>query len=184
MTVVCPKLVTESRRSSRISLAVLESRLPVGSSANITVGRETSARAIATRCCCPPESSAGRWPRRSASPTLPTSSSNQPFSFLRPERSSGSRMFSFAVSIGSRLKNWKMKPMCWRRSLVSSVSPSSVMSVPAIATRPAVGRSRPARMCMSVDLPEPEGPITAVNSPLATSIETPRRASTAVSPAP
>ena len=42
-----------------------ESRLPVGSSANRTVGRVISARAIATRCCWPPESSAGRWSRRS-----------------------------------------------------------------------------------------------------------------------
>ncbi len=32
-------------------MLVCESRLPVGSSANMTVGCETSARAIATRCC-------------------------------------------------------------------------------------------------------------------------------------
>ena len=30
-------------------------------------------------------------------------------------------MFSAAVSIGSRLKNWKMKPMWSRRSFVSAV---------------------------------------------------------------
>jgi hypothetical protein len=88
-------------------------------------------------------------------------------------------MFSSAVSIGSRLKNWKMKPMCSRRSLVSSLSPSFVMSVPSIDTDPVVGRSRPARMCMSVDLPEPEGPMTAVSSPRRISIEQPRRAWTA-----
>ena len=29
-------------------------------------------------------------------------------------------MFSTAVSVGSRLKNWKMKPMWSRRNLVSS----------------------------------------------------------------
>ena len=75
-------------------------------------------------------------------------------------------MFSFAVSIGSRLKNWKMKPMCSRRSFVSCVSFSSPISVSAIQTSPAVGWSSPARMCMSVDLPEPDGPITAVSSPL------------------
>ena len=51
MTVVWPRLVTESRSSSRISPLVVESRLPVGSSANMTVGLETRARAIATRCC-------------------------------------------------------------------------------------------------------------------------------------
>ena len=74
-------------------------------------------------------------------------------------------MFSSAVSIGSRLKNWKMKPMCSRRSFVSCVSFSSPIAVPAIQTSPDVGRSSPARMCMSVDLPEPDGPMTAVSSP-------------------
>src|SRR5258708_2879180 len=37
------------------------SRLPVGSSARITLGSLASARAIATRCCCPPESLPGVW---------------------------------------------------------------------------------------------------------------------------
>ena len=60
ITVVWPYVVTESRSRSRISPLVLESRLPVGSSAKSIVGRETSARAIATRCCWPPESSDGR----------------------------------------------------------------------------------------------------------------------------
>ena len=58
------------------------------------------------------------------------------------------------------------------------------MSVPAIETEPDVGLSRPARMCMSVDLPEPDGPMTAVSRPSAISSETPRSASTAVSPSP
>ena len=35
---------------------VASSRLPVGSSARISPGRPASARPIATRCCCPPES--------------------------------------------------------------------------------------------------------------------------------
>ena len=39
------------------------------------------------------------------------------------------------------------------------------MSTPATVTSPAVGWSRPARMCMSVDLPEPDGPMTAVRRP-------------------
>ena len=74
-------------------------------------------------------------------------------------------MFSAAVSIGSRLKNWKMNPMWSRRSLVSSVSSSAVISTPATETSPDVGLSSPARMCISVDLPEPDGPITAVSRP-------------------
>ena len=39
------------------------------------------------------------------------------------------------------------------------------MSTPATETSPEVGLSRPARMCMSVDLPEPDGPMTAVRRP-------------------
>jgi hypothetical protein len=39
-----------------ISMLVFESRLPVGSSARMSFGLVTSARAMATRCCCPPES--------------------------------------------------------------------------------------------------------------------------------
>ena len=91
-------------------------------------------------------------------------------------------MFSLAVSVGSRLKNWNTKPMCSRRSLVKSLSPSVVISVPAILTVPPVGLSSPARMCINVDLPEPDGPITAVSFPSWMSTETPRSASTLVSP--
>ena len=47
-----------------------------------------------------------------------------------------------------------------------------------------VGLSSPARMCINVDLPEPDGPITAVSLPWPTSSEMPLSASTAVSPAP
>ena len=42
-----------------ISPPVWESRLPVGSSASSSSGSLTSARAMATRCCSPPESSNG-----------------------------------------------------------------------------------------------------------------------------
>ena len=45
------------------------SRLPVGSSATSSVGRVTMARAIATRCCWPPDSSAGVCVSRPSSPT-------------------------------------------------------------------------------------------------------------------
>ncbi len=111
-------------------------------------------------------------------------SATQALSGFSPAIESGRRMFSSAVSIGSRLKNWKTKPMCLRRSFVSWLSPSVVISVPSMETVPEVGRSRPARMCMRVDLPEPEGPITAVSWPRPMSSETPRSASTATSPEP
>ena len=96
---------------------------------------------------------------------MPTSSANHPGSGLPPASLSGSTMFSAAVSIGSRLKNWKMNPMWSRRRIVSAVSSSVVTSTPATETSPDVGLSSPARMCISVDLPEPDGPITAVSRP-------------------
>src|ERR1043165_8869850 len=47
---------------------------------------------------------------------------------------------------------------------------------------PDVGRSRHPAMCMNVDLPEPDGPVTARNSPRSTSRFTPRSARTSTSP--
>ena len=76
-------------------------------------------------------------------------------------------MFSAAVMVGSRLNDWKMKPIRSRRSSVSALSLSEVISVSPRYTSPEVGRSRPASMCSSVDLPEPEGPMIAVNWPCA-----------------
>ena len=93
-------------------------------------------------------------------------------------------MFSSAVRTGSRLKNWNTKPTWRRRRSVSSRSPIVVISRSSTATCPEVGRSSPARMCMSVDLPEPEGPMTAVNWPAGTSRDTPPSACTAASPSP
>ncbi len=49
---------------------------------------------------------------------------------------------------------------------------------------PEVGRSSPAADCSSVDLPEPDGPITAVNVPRAKSSVTPSSARTTPSPEP
>ena len=67
-TIVRPLSCRSPRRSSTSDVEA-ESRLPVGSSARSRSGSVTSARAIATRCCWPPESSIGRWSARSASPT-------------------------------------------------------------------------------------------------------------------
>ena len=139
ITVVWPSESTVSRSSFRISVPVRESRLPVGSSANMTTGLATTARATATRCCWPPDSSAGRCVSRSREPTLRMTASCHSGSGRVPAISSGRRMFSSAVSIGSRLKNWKMKPMWVRRSLVSASSSSVVMSVPSMVTVPLLG---------------------------------------------
>ena len=56
------------------------------------------------------------------------------------------------------------------------------MSVSPISTVPDVRVSSPATLCISVDLPEPDGPMMAVKRPVANSTDTPSRARTSVSP--
>src|SRR5207249_8248503 len=60
----------------------------------------------------------------------------------------------------------------------------SAMSPPSTKTLPAVGESRPAKMCRSVVLPEPDGPTIAKISPSSTAKETPWRATTWFPPFP
>ena len=69
MSTVMPRSRLRPLISSMISMLVRVSRLPVGSSASSTVGSVTIARAMATRCCWPPESSPGVFFSRPASPT-------------------------------------------------------------------------------------------------------------------
>ena len=57
-------------------------------------------------------------------------------------------------------------------------------SVSPMRASPEVAESRPAMQCMRVDLPDPEGPMMAVNSPRPNSTSTASRAVTAVSPSP
>ena len=93
-------------------------------------------------------------------------------------------MFSAAVSVGTRLKDWKTKPILSRRSRVSPASSSVPTSWSPTNACPDVGRSRPAMQCMSVDLPEPDGPITAVNRARSMVTLMPSRACTAAWPLP
>ncbi len=51
-------------------------------------------------------------------------------------------------------------------------------------TWPSVSVSSPAMQCMSVDLPDPDGPMIAVNSPVPNSTDTWSSAVTVVSPLP
>ena len=96
----------------------------------------------------------------------------------------GSVMFSIAVRVGTRLKDWKTNPIRSRRSAVIFLSDRPASSTSPIDTDPDVTVSSPARQCMRVDLPEPDGPMMAVNSPRRRSTLSPSRARTAVSPEP
>ena len=123
----CPYSELDAPSSASTSRPVRESRLPVGSSAKISSGREPSARAIATRCCCPPESSCGRCRSRSRRPSESMSWSIHCRSVvegLRPSSSNGSRMLPSMSSVGTRLNDWNTNPTRRRRIIVSSVSSS------------------------------------------------------------
>src|SRR6266508_1546642 len=184
ITTVWPKSRTERRRKPSTSAPDRESRLPVGSSAKTTSGRDIRARAHATRCCWPPDSCEGRWPSRSDRPRVSITWRYQSRLARRPAIDKGSRMFSSAVSVGSRLNCWKTKPTLSRRNRVRPKSDRPVTRVPPMNTSPRVTESSPARQCISVDLPEPDGPMMAVNAPRASSTLTPRSAVTCASPLP
>ena len=74
ITTVVPAALISSISSST-ERAICESRLPVGSSASSRRGLPASARAIAARCCWPPDNSAGKCFIREARPTRPSASS-------------------------------------------------------------------------------------------------------------
>ena len=78
-----PIFCCSSRISSRTLRLSLASRLESGSSNRRTCGSKTRARAIATRCCCPPDSSLGSLLPNPFSPTkLNPSCTRSGISFL------------------------------------------------------------------------------------------------------
>ncbi len=85
-------------------------------------------------------------------------------------------MLSRAGRSSSRLKNWKIMPTRRRRNSARPFSSSPTRSSPPTTTDPPDGRSSPDTMFSRVDFPEPEGPITATDSPAPIVSETPSRA--------
>src|SRR6516225_10070328 len=82
------------------------------------------------------------------------------------------------------LNAWNTNPIRSRLKTVSCRSLNPASSVPPNPTVPEVGRSSPAATFKNVLLPEPDGPITAVNDPAASATLTPSSATTAPSPRP
>ena len=171
---------------SSTTLEVAESRLPVGSSAKITEGLLISARAITTRCFWPPERSVALFSALSASSSCSKASSPRRLRSAAgtPAIFSGSVTFSSTLWLGVRKNCWNTKPNAELRSSLSSLALRSPVGLPSRATTPWVGPSSSASRCMSVDLPEPDLPTTATDSPLPISRLMPLRASKRVSPLP
>src|SRR2546422_9151003 len=93
-------------------------------------------------------------------------------------------IFPLAVSVGSKLKRWKTKPILWRRNLVRAESLSSVGAFPSTKTLPREAFARPPITYSSEDLPQPAGPITATDSPGFTAQITPHTAGASTLAAP
>ena len=110
-TVVPSRFISLSSCISRS--AWVSSRLPVGSSASSRLGRLITARAIATRCCSPPESSAGRacWRRRQPDPAQHLGDVGADRPSGRPAMRSGRATLSYAERCGSRRKSWNTTPI-------------------------------------------------------------------------
>ena len=97
---------------------------------------------------------------------------------------SGSVTFSRTVWLGVRKNCWNTKPNAELRSSLSCLASKLLVGCPLRATTPWVGASSRANKCMRVDLPEPDLPTTATDSPSLICRFTPFRASNLVSPLP
>ena len=102
-------------------------------------------------------SSASSWPARARAARRRT-----------PASRAGSITLPATVRSSTRLKNWKTIPTWVRRYRAVLASPSPSIRCPATVIVPADGLSSPATRFSSVDLPLPDGPITATASPAAT----------------
>src|SRR5262249_34807186 len=123
-TIIVVPADASSSITERTSPITSGSSALVGSSNSMSDGPIASARAIATRCCCPPESLPGYVSTLSASPTRASSAFPRPTacSLGVPSTCTGASVtFSSAVLCGNRLKRWKTIPISvrWRAMLRS-----------------------------------------------------------------
>ena len=170
-TVVPPALMRAS--SCMMSMEVAGSRFPVGSSASRICGRLTIARAIATRCCSPPDSSCGRRFCFPSKPTRASASGTACWMKARdaPMTCSVKATFWNTVLLGSRRKSWKTDPMC-RRKYGTLRDERVLRSRPSTTTRPSLGPSSRRIRRRQEDFPEPDAPTRKTNSPRCTSKST------------
>ena len=179
-TTVPPALM--SRSSWKTPRVARSSRLPVGSSASRMAGSLTSARAIATRCCSPPDSSRGigaalgreadlgEHPHHPRRDRVAAGRRSPP---ARTRRSLPRCGLPAAGSPGTR---------CRAGGGASAPRPrlSAATLKPETRTSPLVGCCSAKRSFRMVDLPAPECPVRKTNSPLPTWKETSFRAKRAV----
>src|SRR5205809_929590 len=168
--VVAPLRCQRSWTTDCISSRIWTSNAANGSSIRRTRGRKTSARASATRCFIPPESSWTRAWANFSSWTVARCRATLSFRSRRGTRATRSPNSTFPVtsSHGNNAASWK--------TTIRS-APGPCTRLPSISTQPVVGSSRPATRLRSVDFPQPEGPTIVTNSPSRIWRFTSRRAS-------
>jgi len=157
--------------TSSTSPTISGSSAEVGSSNSMQIGFIARPRAIATRCCWPPDS----WP------------GNLSFCEIRPTRSRYLRPFSRAASslrpstlicamvrfcitvmCGNSSKFWNTMPT--RERSFGRLVLGSPTEMPSSRMSPFWNGSRPLMTLIRVDLPEPEGPQTTTTSPFLTEV--------------
>ena len=98
------------------------------------------------------------------------------------------RLIALANSVVGRVRGGLAHVTILSSASLAAVSGTAVADAaplpapPCNTTRPPSTPSSPASTCMSVDLPDPDGPMIAVNQPRSNSTETPSRARTSTSP--
>ena len=123
-----------------------------GSSRNSTSGSSAQARAMARRCCSPPDISRAGRSASAASPKRARATSARAGASMAPTELRACTMLAFA---DRRSMTGRWKTMAWRR-------PVSVCQ----RIAPALGASKPWQSRKVSDLPAPFGPMMAVMPPL------------------
>ena len=144
-----------------ISSPIWLSRLPVGSSASRSRGSPTMARAIATRCCWPPESCGGKVVGARGEPDAVERRQRRlaPLAARHAAgRGAGSRRCPATVRSGTRWKLWKTKPIFSLRSARQlAVAVARRSAAPSRLTVPAGRRVEQAHQVEERALAAPRG---------------------------
>ena len=174
--VEAPSCLTHCTIRSLITSDMIGSSPVVGSSKKMISGSRAMARASATRCCMPPDSSAGlSSPTSGVRPTLPSfcsaialaSATGMPSLWIGPKAT-----FSQTFRESKSAPPWNSMPNL-RITRARSERDRPTVSSPSIRIEPASGCIRPRMHLSSTDLPEPEPPMTTSDSPTATSTSMP-----------
>ena len=178
--------VMPSSRCKRVSTPCMRmtrwaSNADSGSSSNRTCGSVTSERARATRWRCPPDSVSIL---RSANSPI-SSRSSQSSARLRRSAASILRILSPNSTFSRAFRKGNRASDCQTMGVSRSWTGTSFIRRPPMHTSPSVGASSPAIIRSVVVLPQPDGPMIAMNSPAAisrsrrcTAVKSPNRLTT------